>query len=140
MIVGIHPYLILDGRGQEAIKFYEEAVEAEILNVQTFGEMPSDPENPIPDELKDRVMNAHMKVGGTDLMLSDTHPDQPYQLGQQLSIAIIIKNVEKSREVLEKLREGGSVDMELQETFWSAAYGQVTDKFGVLWQVNTISE
>lgn len=140
MIVGIHPYLVLDGRGQEAIKFYEEAVEAEILSVQTFGEMPDDPENPLPDEVKDRVMNAQMKVGGTDLMLSDTYPGQPYQLGQQVSIAIIIKDVEKSREVFEKLSEGGSVHMELQETFWSAAYGQVTDKFGVLWQVNTSSE
>lgn len=27
--------------------------------------------------------------------------------------------------------------MPLQETFWSPLYGQVTDKFGVTWQVST---
>lgn len=28
------------------------------------------------------------------------------------------------------------VGMELQETFWSKYYGSVTDKFGVIWQLN----
>jgi PhnB protein len=27
--------------------------------------------------------------------------------------------------------------MPLQETFWSPAYGQITDKFGIEWQVST---
>ncbi|MFE4100231.1 VOC family protein, partial [Priestia sp. YIM B13484] len=27
--------------------------------------------------------------------------------------------------------------MPLQETFWSPSYGQVTDKFGVTWQIST---
>ncbi|WP_173915328.1 VOC family protein [Halobacillus sp. Marseille-Q1614] len=139
MIAGIHPYLVLDGRGQEALKFYKEALDAEVLSVQTFGEMPSDPENPLPEEIKDRVMNAQLKVGGSDLMLSDTFPGQPYQLGSQVSIAIQTNDHEKTKEVFDKLKEGGTVNMELQQTFWSSAYGQVTDKFGVLWQINTLS-
>ncbi len=36
-----------------------------------------------------------------------------------------------------KLNEGGQVEMPLQETFWSPSYGQVTDKFGVPWQIST---
>ena len=87
--------------------------------------------------LQDRVMNAHLKVGDTDLMLSDTFPGQPYQIGSQVTVAITVDSVEESKEVFEKLKEGGQIGMPLQETFWSPSYGQVTDKFGVTWQVST---
>ncbi|MFC7392948.1 VOC family protein [Scopulibacillus cellulosilyticus] len=135
MILGIYPYLIMNGNGQEAVKFYENALDAKVLGVQTFGDMPENPE--IPNEAKDRVLNAHLKVGDTDLMLSDTFPGKPYQIGSQVTVAITINDVEKSKEVFEKLQEGGQVLMPLQETFWSPSYGQVTDKFGVTWQIST---
>jgi PhnB protein len=34
------------------------------------------------------------------------------------------------------LADGGKVTMELQDMFWGAYYGAVTDKFGVQWMVN----
>lgn len=137
MVLGIYPYLVMNGNGQEAVKFYEKALDAKVIGVQTFGEMPGNPEFPTPIEAIDRVMNAHLKVGDNDLMLSDTFPGQPYQIGSQVTVAITIDSVEKSKEVFEKLREGGQVGMSLQETFWSPSYGQVTDKFGVTWQIST---
>ncbi|PLS17682.1 hypothetical protein CVD28_10650 [Bacillus sp. M6-12] len=137
MILGIYPYLILNGNGHEAIKFYEDSLDAKVLGVQTFGDMPENPEFPTPVEARNRVLNAHLKVGNTDLMLSYTFPGNPYQLGSQVTIAITIDDAEKSKEVFGKLQEGGKVNMPLQETFWSPAYGQVTDKFGITWQVST---
>jgi len=140
MIVGIHPYLVLNGNSQEAVKFYQHALDAEVLEFKTFGDMPDDPEHPTPAEVKDHVLNAHLKIGNTDLMLSDTFPGQPHQLGDQITIAVNISNAEKSKEVFEKLQDGGNVIMELQPTFWSPSYGQVTDKFGITWQVSTLVE
>ena len=32
------------------------------------------------------------------------------------------------------MKEGSSVEMDLQETFWSKCYGSLTDKFGIIWQ------
>ncbi|MFD2043604.1 VOC family protein [Ornithinibacillus salinisoli] len=138
MIVEVYPYLVFNGNGQEAIRFYEDALDAKVLNVQTFGDMPDNPEMPISDEDKSRVLNAHLKIGNTNLMLSDTFPGQPYQTGSQITIAISIDNVEKSKEVFGVLEESGTVGMPLQETFWSPSYGQVTDKFGITWQVSTL--
>lgn len=137
MILGINPYLTLDGNGQEAVKFYEHALDAKVVGIQTFGEMPENPEFRIPADAKDRVMHAHLKVGDTDLMISDTFPGQPHQIGSQVTVAITTNDVEKSKEVFGKLQEGGQVVMPLQETFWSPSYGQVTDKFGVTWHVST---
>jgi PhnB protein len=137
MIKGIYPYLVMNGNGQEAVKFYEHALEAKVLSVQTFGDLPQNPEHPTPEEAKDRVLNAHLKVGDTDLMLSDTFPGNPYQLGDQVTIAVTITDAEKTKEIFEKLKDGGTVIMPVQETFWSPAYGQLKDKFGVTWQVST---
>ena len=38
------------------------------------------------------------------------------------------------KSLFHKLKEGGTVGMELQETFWSKCYGSLTDKFGIGWQ------
>ncbi|MCM3714565.1 VOC family protein [Alkalihalobacillus oceani] len=137
MIVGVHVYLRMNGTGKEAIAFYEDALEAVVLGVQTFGELPKNPEFPLPDEAKDRVLHAQLKVGNTFLMLSDIFPGQPYELGSQVNVAITLNDVEKSKDVYEKLQQGGEVLMPLAETPWSPSYGQVKDKFGVTWQIST---
>lgn len=138
MILGVYAYLRLNGNGKEAVKFYENVLDAEVLGVQTYGQLPENPEFTLPDEVKDRVVHAQLKVGNTFLMLSDTFPGQPYQLGSQVDVAINLNDVEKSKEVFEKLQESGEVIMPLQETPWSPSYGQVRDKFGITWQISTL--
>jgi PhnB protein len=137
MVTGIVPYLVTNGNGQEAVKFYQHALGAEVTSMQTFGDMPPSPEHPIPEEAKDRVMNAQLKIGNASLMLSDTFPGQPYQLGSQVTIALLVSEASEAKEIFDKLQDGGKVTMPLQETFWSPAYGQITDKFGIEWQVST---
>lgn len=44
------PYITMDGNAKEAIEFYEEALDAQLLFIQTFGEMPENPDFPIPAE------------------------------------------------------------------------------------------
>ncbi|QOY35329.1 VOC family protein [Anaerobacillus isosaccharinicus] len=137
MILGINPYLIFDGNGQDAVKFYEDVLDAKILGIQTFGEMPENPAFALAEEEKNRVLHAHLKIAETDLMISDTFPGQPFQLGSNVTVSITTNDVDKTKQVFSKLEQGGHVAMPLQETFWSPAYGTVTDKFGVTWHVST---
>ncbi|HWO75153.1 MAG TPA: VOC family protein [Bacillus sp. (in: firmicutes)] len=140
MILGINSYIVTNGNGQVAVKFYESALDAKVLSVQTFGDMPEDPNYPTPAEAKDRILHAHLKVGNNDLMISDTFPGQPFAIGDQVTIAVSVSTPEKSKDVFEQLSVGGQVIMELQPTFWSPLYGQVKDQFGVTWQVSTIAQ
>jgi len=137
MTTKLIPYIVLDGQAAEAIKFYQEALDAELLYSQSFGEGPEDPEHPTPAEVKDRIMHATLKVGGSELMFSDTFPGQPHNLGTQVTICISTNDAEKAKKFFNALAEGGQVGMPLQETFFSPAYGNVTDKFGVTFQVYT---
>ncbi|MEK3908061.1 VOC family protein [Oceanobacillus sp. FSL W7-1309] len=132
----INPYIMLDGRAKEAVEFYKHSLGANIVGIHTYGEMPQSPEFQLPAEAKDRVLHARLTIGNTELMISDIFPGQPYQLGSQLTIALIPDHEDEAKEVYEKLQEDGQVVMPMQETDWSPAYGQVIDKFGVTWQIS----
>ncbi|SEM71920.1 VOC family protein [Lihuaxuella thermophila] len=137
MTLRLSPYLMLNGNAKEAIQFYEKVFDAKVLFNQTFGEMPENPEFPLPAEAKDLIAHAMLKVGESDLMFSDTFPGQPSQSGDQVTICITIDNLERSKQIYEALLQGGQVKMPLQETDFSPAYGIVTDKFGVTFQIYT---
>lgn len=140
MILGAYVYLRMNGNGKEAVKFYENVLDAENMGVMTYGDLPENPDFPISDEMKDLVTHAQLKVGSTYIMISDSFPGEPYQLGTQVDVAILLNDVEKTNEVFEKLQDGGEVIMPLGETHWSPSYGQVKDKFGITWQISTVVE
>ncbi|MBB3129638.1 PhnB protein [Paenibacillus rhizosphaerae] len=136
MSVKISPYIVMNGNCAEAVAFYEKVLQAKNLGLSRFSDMP-DPDHPLPDEAKNRVLHAALEFDGNTLLFSDTFPGNPYQLGDQLSIAITSKDSERLQSVFAGLSDGGQVLMELQETFWSPAFGMVRDKFGITWQVST---
>lgn len=84
MILGVHPYLRMNGNGKEAVEFYKEALEAELIGVQTYSDMPPNPEFTLPEEAKNRVIHAQLKIGNTFLMYRihslDNHMKQGHRL------------------------------------------------------------
>ena len=137
MSLRLTPYVVLDGDTREAIAFYEKALDAKVVFVQTFADMPANPDFPLPDEAKDRVAHASLKVGDSDLMFSDSFPGQSIAKGDQVTICIVSDDVEKSKRIFDALQDGGQVHMPLQETHFSPAYGNVKDKFGITFQIFT---
>jgi len=137
MSLQLTPYLIMDGNAKEAIQFYEKALDAKLLFQQSFGEMPENPNFPIPAEAKERVAHAMVKVGDSDLMFSDTFPGQPLTSGNQVTICITSKDKARSQQIFEALQQDGTVIMPLQDTHFSPAYAIVTDKFGVTFHIYT---
>ncbi|PLS03128.1 VOC family protein [Neobacillus cucumis] len=137
MTLRLIPYLVMDGNAKEAIEFYQKALDAQVLFTQSFGEMPENPEFPLPAEAKDLVSHATIKVGETEVMFSDNFPGAPHQSGNQVTICISTDDAEQARKFFEALSDGGHVGMPLQETFFSPAYGNLTDKFGVNFQIFT---
>lgn len=139
MLLDAYPYLIFDGEAEVAFEFYADVLQAEKQGVSKFKDMilgPDDP--PIPEEAEERVMNASLQLpNGSYLMFSDTFPGMPYQKGNNVSITLVYDTIEETKLVFDKLSEGGTINMELQETFWSPLYGNLTDKFGVEWQLST---
>ncbi|MBA2939952.1 VOC family protein [Paenibacillus sp. CGMCC 1.16610] len=129
-------YLNFNGNCREAVEYYAEVFGAEQPKIMTFGDTPSDPAYPLPEEAKSMVMHARLTISGSTVMFSDVFPGMPFVAGNNISLSMVSKDIEEIKSAFHKLKEGGKVGMELQETFWSKCYGSLEDKFGIQWQFN----
>ncbi|MBM7587443.1 PhnB protein [Bacillus pakistanensis] len=134
--MSVDVYLNFNGNCREAVEFYAEVFGTEKPQIMTFGETPPSPEHPLPEEAKDLVMHARLNISGSNVMFSDVFPGMRFVQGNNVSLALVSKNLDEVKSTFHKLAEGGTIGMELQETFWSKCYGNLTDKFGIEWQVN----
>jgi PhnB protein len=133
MSLRICPYLMMNGNAREAIRFYEQALGAEVIGIQAYGDLPPNPNMPLPPEARELVAHAMLKIGDTELMLSDCLPShgQPWQSGSQVTLCITSPEPDRTRQVFEALQQGGQTICPLCEMPFSPLFGNVTDKFGV---------
>lgn len=136
MTVKLTPYITLEGRVKEAIQLYEQIIGAEVLSMFTYGDMPDMPDT-FTDDLKSLVAHAKLKIGDTELMLSDAPGNFPIESGKRVTICITTNDVEESKKIHEALSQGGKVNMPFKEEAFSPGFGDVTDKFGVTFQIYT---
>lgn len=134
MLKAMEVYLVTNGDGLEAIEFYKEALGANVEQVNLFKDFLPD----CPAELENYVMNAQFRLpNGQRFMLSDNNPEMPFTVGDNITVALITDDVETATDYYQKLaKDAKAINMELQAVPWSPAYGNLTDKFGISWQVN----
>ena len=131
----IQPYLFFNGRCEEAIAFYRQALGAELEMMMRFKESPdSTPPGMLPPGFEDKIMHASLRVGCVLLMLSDgCSPEAAPFSGFSLSITVDTET--EANSTFHALAEGGQIRMALGKTFWSPCFGMVEDRFGVGWMV-----
>jgi PhnB protein len=129
----LNPYLYFDGRCEEAFKFYEKALGGIIKAVMTYEGSPS--AEHVPAEWRKKIMHATIEIGGEPLMGSDPQPKY-YSKPQGFSVSLSVGKVADAERVFNALAEGGKIGIPLQQTFWAARFGMVTDRFGIPWMVN----
>ena len=133
--MSVNPYIEFNGNCREAVAFYTQVFGVtEKAQIMTWGEMPADPKYPLPEEDKNLVMHTELILNGSTVMFSDRPASMPILIGNNISLIIMSKDIEEIEMLFNKMKVGGTVAMELQETFWSKSYGFLTDKYGIPWQ------
>ena len=124
-------YLTFDGNCREAMTFYAAALDAEV-QIMDADQGPCAPED------AGRVLHARLEKGNVRLLASDTMSMTPYkvQAGNNFSLSLDCEGAEEQDAVFARLAEGGEVRMPLQDMFWGARFGMLTDKFGIQWMFN----
>lgn len=129
-------YINFNGNCREAVEFYSQVFGTEQPKFMTFGDMPPNPEFALPEDAKNLVMHTRLNMSGSNVMFSDVLPGMPFVEGNNISLSYTSKNMDVIKSLFNKLKESGTVGMDLQETFWSKCYGSLKDKFGIEWQFN----
>jgi len=129
----INPYLNFAGNTEEAFNYYKSIFGGEFAMLQRFGESPN-----VPSQLKDKIMHISLPIGSNILMGTDACDEMGFNLtqGNNFYICIGPDSKEHADKLFNALAEGGKINTPLQDMFWGAYYGDLTDKFGVKWMVN----
>ena len=122
----LFPYLNFNGNCEEALNFYKEAFDGEIIQLGRYGESPMKS----PEEIKDKIIHGRLQFGDVLIMASDAMNKNGVNNGDNISLSIECDTNDQLEKVFTKMSEGGKITMPLQEQFWGAKFGMLTDKFG----------
>jgi PhnB protein len=128
----VNPYLVFDGKCEEALEFYKNKLGAKVTALMRFNEAPD--QSQIKPESKDKVMHSEFTVGETKILASDGYCKGAPKF-DGFSLTIQCANDAEAEKVFKAIGDGGQVTMPLAKTFFASSFGMATDKFGVGWMV-----
>lgn len=131
--MNLNPYLFFNGQCKTAFKFYEKCLGGKITALMTYGESPM-AEQTSP-ELRNRIMHTQLKFGDQELMGADAPPEM-FETPQGFYVSLHFTEPSEAEHIYHALSEGGTVRMELQETFWASRFAMFIDQFGTPWMIN----
>ncbi len=139
-------YLNFTNKSEEAFLFYQSIFGGEFTGggISRFKDIPaSEGMPPMSDEVKNLVMHIELPIlGGHILMATDAPEFMGFKLniGDNVHLCLEPDTRKDTKSLFDALAEGGQVTMELQDTFWGAYCGKLTDQFGVQWMFNYVSK
>jgi PhnB protein len=128
----LNPYIQFQGNAAEALNFYATALGWSIEQIQRYGDSPM----PSDEDYKQMIMHGRLTSGVNVLMVSDVFKGQTVSTNGNVQLSIDVEKGEDINGIFERMSEGGTVTMPIQDTFWGARFGMLKDKFGVNWMFN----
>jgi PhnB protein len=81
-------------------------------------------------------MHAVLHLGAGVVMLSDTMRNAPAGADGNVHVMLDFDDADEMSKKFDALAAGGKVTMPLQNTFWGATFGMLTDAYGIRWMFN----
>lgn len=123
------PYLNMNGKADEAIPFYEQALGAKVTTLMRFGDAMPD----CPAALKNQVMHAALQLGDATIFLSDGSPNVKPTPGGTVNVAVAFDDAAQARGSFDSLSKGGTIGQPLGDAPWGGLFGALQDRFGISW-------
>ena len=123
------PYLMYEGRAEEAMRFYVSVFPgAEVLEILRYGKGAPGAEG--------TVSRAKFTVAGQTIMCADSTVKDAFSFSPATSLFVECTSRERMKLLVDRLSEGGKVFMPLDNYGFSTRFGWVGDPHGVTWQLN----
>lgn len=127
----LNPYISFPGNAEEALEFYQEAFGG-ILTLSRFGEYGA-----ADAAESQKIMHGHLETaGGFVLMGADTAPGFEHNPGNNVAISLSGDDEAELRSYWDRLTDGGTVALPLEQQVWGDLFGMCSDRFGIQWMVN----
>lgn len=131
----VQAYLMFNGRCEEAVRFYQSAIGAEVQMLMRHKDSPEPaPPGMLPPGSENKVMHVALRIGDTLVLASDGRCTGKTSF-EGFSLALTAATPDEADRAFARLADGGQVSMPLAKTFWSPRFGMLVDRFGVSWMV-----
>lgn len=128
----LNPYVSFRDNAREAMEFYR-GVFGGNLTMSTFGEFQVSED----ESEQDKIMHAQLDApNGMTLMGSDTPAQMEFSEGSRVTISLSGEDEAELRGYWDKLADGGTVVLPLEQAPWGDSFGMCADRYGVNWMVN----
>ncbi len=137
-MASVNTYLNFVRKTEEAFDFYKSVFGTEFqAPIGRFSDAPTmEGMPPLPEEDQNLVMHVSLPILGGHLLMGTDAPESmgfKVNMGNNMFIHLNPDSRVETKDLFDKLSEGGHVLMDLQDMFWGDYYGTCTDKFGVQW-------
>jgi len=126
------PYIHFAGNAEEALNFYKEVLNGEVVMLSRYGDSPV----PADEDYKQKIIHARLVFGENMIMISDTFKGNAVHTNGNIQLSVDVPDKLQLETVFGKMAAGGKIVMPLQDQFWGATFGMLQDKFGVNWMFN----
>jgi predicted 3-demethylubiquinone-9 3-methyltransferase (glyoxalase superfamily) len=129
MSLQVRPFLMFEGKAEEAIKFYLSLFPAaEVVEMVRYGTGEAGAAG--------TVMKATFTVGGQTIMCTDSAVKHDFTFTPAFSLFVSCDSEDEIRRLSSSLADGGVVLMPLDNYGFSQQFAWINDRFGVSWQIN----
>jgi PhnB protein len=129
--------LLFDGEADAALNFYKSIFGGEFENFQRMKDLPTPME--MSEKEANKVLHATLPVGNSKIMAMDAPTGRMVlNKGNNFMVTVDTSSEEETTHFFNGLAEGGLITMPLENQFWGAFFGMVTDKFGIQWMLSYV--
>lgn len=128
----LYTHLNFGANCEEAFLFYEKHLGGKITAMMKQNQLPQ--QYKVPPGMENAVVHARMDIAGVELIGNDVPPDY-FQPIRSSYLYLTLDSTESADKTWNVLVDGGEVTIPIAETFFATRFGQLRDKFGVLWSI-----
>ncbi len=129
----LEPYIMFDGNCEPALDFYKRVFGGEVTSLNRYAGSPM--EGNIPSDWSAKIMHANFKSPSLAFMGADSTQESGASAGR-VKLSLSTRDLGEAERIFNALADGGNITMPLEDTFWGAKFGMVSDRFGIQWMVN----
>ena len=129
--MNLTPYIIFNGNCEEALTFYEKALNGAIGHISRYADAPDNAMGMDPQ----KIMHTQFTVDGNVLFMASDGPVDANDSGM-VNLSLNFTDAGSLQAAFAALGEGGTTTMPLQDTFWGATFGMLKDRYGIKWMFN----
>lgn len=125
----INPFLIFNGDCREAMTFYKNCFDGELILETVKG---SPMESHWPKEVHNNILYSSLRSKDITILASDMTEQNGLNIGNNVILALLCNTEQDIENYFQRLSKGGTIKYPLHH-FYAGRIGGFIDKFGINW-------